>query len=335
LHHPTPDRLTGRNAFDLIAEGSSATLRSHLWALGPGRRISLDEPSTMDGGRRILIQRDVASPDSFNVLICRQPRLLDLRADTTHEVLADRFRDAVMNERLRAALQPIVDISTGEVRHHEVLARFDDAASPADIIAAAERTGLICHLDYVMVDAAAYRLANDESPHRRLAVNVSGATLQRLDVVDELCAAIRGHGVADRRLSLEITESSRMVDLQTAAEGVCRLRRSGASVTLDDFGAGAASFGYLRMLDVDGLKFDGSFLHAGPREDRCLALLSAVASVCAVQNIQVVGEGVETERDRAVLRAAGVGLAQGYLFGRPTVDEAFFVRRPRSNRQAA
>jgi EAL domain-containing protein (putative c-di-GMP-specific phosphodiesterase class I) len=335
LHHPTADRLIGRNAVDLISEGEGSRLREELWALGPGRRLSWEDVSSIEGGRRVVIQRNSNAPNSFNFVISRMPSSARVRGDRMDEIMAERFRDAVMNGRLMAARQPVVETRSGAVSHYEVLARFNGEDSPVGLIAAAEKSGQIAHLDYIMVSAAAAQLAANPDPEYRLAVNISGESLQRLEVIRELCAAISGHTFHRSRLIIEVTESAHIHDIETAARAVSTLRSSGISVSLDDFGAGSASFGYLRALDVDGLKFDGSFLQDSDVNLRGLALMRNVARMCAELGITSVGERIETEADRRLLLEAGVKYAQGYFYGRPIIDENFFARSPRSLRSAA
>lgn len=326
LHHPTADRLVGKNALDLISEGEARRLREDLWALGPGRRISWDDTRAMEGGRRVVVQRSLSSPNTFSLAVSRMPASTHVRGDRAEDLLAERFRDVVMNGRLMAARQPVVDTRTGVISHYEILARFNGEESPSDLIAAAEKTGQIAHLDYIMVSAAVARLSESEDPAYRLAVNISGESIQRLDVIRELCAVISGHEFRHDRLILEVTESAEIQDIDTAAQAVTLLRACGIGVSLDDFGAGAASFGYLRALDVDGLKFDGSFLQAAANNLRGIALMRNVARMCAELGIASVGERVETENDRKVLLEAGVRYAQGYLYGHPAIDETFFAR---------
>lgn len=335
LHHPTADRLIGRNAIELISGAEGSRLREELWALGPGRRVSWEDPSSMEGGRRIVVQRSTVSPNSFSFTISRMPNSTRIRAERADEILAERFRDAVMNGRLMAARQPVVATNTGAVSHYEVLARFAGEDSPVGMIMAAEKSGQIAHLDYIMVSAAAAQLEVKTDPAYRLAVNISGESLQRLDVIRELCAVISGHKFERSRLIIEVTESAHISDIETAARAVSLLRKIGCGVSLDDFGAGSASFGYLRALDVDGLKFDGSFLQATETNKRGLALMRNVARMCSELGISSVGERIETESDRRLLIEAGVMYAQGYLYGRPIIDESFFVRGPRALRSAA
>lgn len=335
FHHPTPDRLIGRNAIDLVSEAEASRLREELWSLGPGRRISWDDVTSMEGGRRVVVQRSLVSPNTFNFAVMRMPASMRVRGDRAEDLMAEKFRDAVMNGRLMAARQPVVETRSGAISHYEVLARFSGEDSPVGLIAAAEKSGQIAHLDYIMVSAAAARLESNPDPGFRLAVNISGESLQRLDVIQELCAAISGHTFARGRLTLEVTESAHINDVEMAARAVELLRACGVKVALDDFGAGSASFGYLRALNVDGLKFDGSFLEAAGANLRGLALMRNVARMCAELGMTSVGERIETESDRNMLLDAGVMYAQGYFYGRPVIDEHFFARGSLAMRSAA
>lgn len=335
FHHPSADRLIGRNAIDLVSEAEGSRLREELWALGPGRRLSWDDANSIEGGRRVVVQRCATSPNSYNFAVLRMPSSIRVRGDSANELMAERFRDAVMNGHLMAARQPVVETRTGAISHYEVLARFNGEDSPVGLIAAAEKSGQIAHLDYVMVSAAASRLEANPDPTYRLAVNISGESLQRLDVIRELCAVIAGHIFQHSRLIIEVTESAHIHDIETAARAVELLRACGVGVSLDDFGAGSASFGYLRALNVDGLKFDGSFLQAAETNRRGLALMRSVARMCAELGITSVGERIETETDRQMLIDAGVMYAQGYFYGRPIIDEHFFARGPIALRSAA
>lgn len=335
MHHPTADRLVGKNALELISEGNVNRLKQDLWALGPGRRLAWEDTQSLDGGRLVVVRRGLEAPQQFTLAISRPPNASRIRGDSAVELLSDRFRDVVMNGRLRAARQPIVETRTGKISHYEVLARFHEEESPSGLIMAAEKSGQISHLDYVMVAATCARLEVVQDPSFRLAVNVSGESIQHMSVVHELCAAINGHEFQRDRLILEVTESAEIIDIETASNAVNTLRNTGVAVTLDDFGAGAASFNYLRSLEVDGIKFDGSFLESSVRNNRSFALMRNVARMCQELGISSVGERVETELDLKVLLDSGVNFAQGYFFGTPKIDQEFFTRAAPSKRSAA
>lgn len=335
MHHPSTERLVGKDALGLISEGEASRLRQDLWALGPGRRIVWQDARAFDGGRTIIARRSAQNASAYTLAVTRTPNIARVRGDSAVDLLADRFREIVMNGRLMAARQPVVATSTGQVSHYEVLARFAADESPAGLITAAEKSGQISHLDYIMVAGAAARLQAQADPSFRLAVNVSGESIQHMSVVDELCAVIEGHAFDRSRLILEITESAEILDIESAARAVAAIRSQGVSVALDDFGAGASSFNYLRSLDVDGLKFDGGFLQASTQNQRTFALLRNISRMCAELDITSVGERVETQNELRILQQTGVRYAQGFLFGQPQIDEDFFVRTKKSARNAA
>src|SRR5262245_39281145 len=81
LHHPSIDRLIGRNALDLISEGETRKLREELWALGPGRRVSWEDTASIEGGRRIIVQRNPRAPNSFSFVVSRIPATAPVRGD--------------------------------------------------------------------------------------------------------------------------------------------------------------------------------------------------------------------------------------------------------------
>lgn len=324
LHHPSADRLAEKNVFQLIAFMEADALRARMTNIAPGRRFDWDDPSFGHAGRRVSVHRGLMDPSRLLITFARASGAKGLNADGSAEMLVDRFRTAVANRNFAAALQPVVDARTGRLSHHEVLVRFDGSESPARMIAAAEQRGLISDLDCTMVAAVAGKLADPNADYHKLAVNVSGVSIQRKDVVDELRKAITGHGFAPNRMIVEITESSQIEDLETAATSVNALRETGVEVALDDFGAGSASFGYLRAMDVTGLKFDGAFLSEGGSSRRSNALMRNIARMCGELGLSSVGERVETEADRQLLISAGVSLAQGYFFGRPEYDAGFF-----------
>ncbi len=309
------------NVFQMLDATDVGAIRERMSALREGERAMLDDPNYGHEGLRIVLMRDAQSPESVRITLTRLSNHVVLEDNSADDRLLRAFRSALAERALKAALQPVVDTLTGKISHHEVLVRFPFDGSPAPYIAAAEKRGLISQLDCIMLDAAAARL---ERGDMRLAVNVSGESIQRADIGRELHRILKLHDIDHSRLTLEITESSQIHDFDTTTKVVESLRETGAKIVLDDFGAGAASFGYLRSLNVDGVKFDGCFLSEPGCQHRNWALMSAIARMCDELGMTAVGERVETETDRQTLLRAGVPLAQGYHFGRPVIDESFF-----------
>jgi EAL domain-containing protein (putative c-di-GMP-specific phosphodiesterase class I) len=134
------------------------------------------------------------------------------------------------------------------------------------------------------------------------------------------------------RLELEITESVLLQGNAENVETLHRLRLMGISIVLDDFGTGYSSLSYLRMFPFDKIKIDRSFVHELSKNADCAAIVSAVASLGRDMRIGTVAEGVETEDQLILVRAAGCTHAQGYLFGRPCpAAELVFQQSPPRN----
>lgn len=243
------------------------------------------------------------------------------------------FKDTVARRAFNVVFQPIVDIHRGEVHHYEALCRFDgSAASPFKAISFAEQAGLVHEFDLAMVSMVVDRMraARAAGDDLRVAVNVSGYSIGVPAYLDGLLHLLNANRWTQGRLSFEITESSRMSELDSANEFIQALRRLGHPVCLDDFGAGAASFQYLSVLDVDVVKIDGSAIANARSADKGEALLSALTELCRRIGVATVAEMVEDADCLAFCRDCGCDFAQGYLFGKPAANVAAF--RPLPNR---
>ena len=124
-------------------------------------------------------------------------------------------------------------------------------------------------------------------------------------------------GVLPERLELEITENVLIDAPLDVLSTIRQLKALGVSIVLDDFGTGYSSLSYLTMFPFDKIKIDKSFTQNLTRRNECAAIVSAVRALAYSLNITVVAEGVETEEQFELLRAAGVNAVQGYLFGKP------------------
>lgn len=243
------------------------------------------------------------------------------------------FKETVARRAFNVVFQPIVDIHRGDVHHYEALCRFDgSSATPFKAISFAEQAGLVHEFDLAMVSLVVERMrsALTAGDDLRVAVNVSGYSIGVPAYFEGLMRLLRENRWTRGRLSFEITESSRMTELDTANQFIQALRGLGHQVCLDDFGAGAASFQYLSMLDVDVVKIDGSAIANARSTDKGGALLSALTELCRRIGVATVAEMVEDADCLAFCRDCGCDFAQGYLFGKPAPSVAAF--RPLPNR---
>lgn len=232
------------------------------------------------------------------------------------------FATVIREEKFDLSFQPIVELSNGSLHHFEVLARFADGSSPFEKVQFAEEIGVIEKFDIAVCTRAVSTMRSAPngpgvSP-LRLAVNLSGRSLDNSLFIRLLLAMLDENRDLAGNLSLEITESARLQDLVKAERVIQEIRRRGFAVYLDDFGAGAASIEYLQALTVNGVKIDGSYIKRIGTSRRDDVLLRGLVRLCGDLGIETVGEMVETTDQGDFLRNAGVTLAQGWLFGKPT-----------------
>ncbi len=233
-----------------------------------------------------------------------------------------QFRAAIAQRKLGFMIQPIVDLKTKAVHHHEMLVRFDKGKSPFEMIRFAEETGLVMELDGIILKKAITYLTDmDPEQGTSLAINVSGRSLSSMKFMANLYSALTKITFPRSRLMLEITESSIIEDLQKANALIQKIRKLGHHVCLDDFGAGAASFQYLRALSVDYIKIDGAYIRTALKQKREALMLKAIASLARDLSIRTIAESIETRAQSKMLLDLGIDQGQGYLFGRPQVLE--------------
>jgi diguanylate cyclase (GGDEF)-like protein/PAS domain S-box-containing protein len=252
--------------------------------------------------------------------------------------LESHLRRAVAREELQVHYQPIVDLGSGRVCGVEALARWTHAelgpVSPADFIPLAEITGIIVPLGAFVLRRACEqaRAWHDAGHDLWVAVNVSARQLQQPDLVAQVEAALRGARLPPQLLELEITETGAMQNPEAIAGTLKELRQRGVRISVDDFGIGYSSLGYLRRLPIDTLKIDQSFVRDLTTDPDDAAIATTVIAMAHALKLRVVAEGVETEDQLSFLRTWGCDLVQGFLLAAPcaaTQCEARFGPPPR------
>ena len=246
------------------------------------------------------------------------------------------LRNALTNDEFELHYHPIVDIQTREIASVEALIRWRHPKrgliAPAEFIHVAEETGLINPIgDWVLRKACSDAMR--WPPAVKVSVNLSAVQFRKVYPIDNFCDVLAESGLPPERLELEITET---VLLQGSAENVetlHQLRLMGISIVLDDFGTGYSSLSYLRMFPFDKIKIDRSFVHELAKNADCAAIVSAVAGLGRSLRISTVAEGIETEDQLLLVRAAGCTHAQGYLFGRPCPAPALKLPSVEQHRQ--
>jgi len=247
----------------------------------------------------------------------------------------NNFKQICEKGEFFVALQPIIHIATGEIHHYEALCRFDKTGveSPFKTITFAEETGLIHDFDFAMAKKVVEWLGKfpRNSNKYRAAVNVSGYSIGKPTYVEALHKMLKENEWLVGKLMFEITESSRMSDLDSANNFIQALRSKGYHVCLDDFGAGAASFQYLSVLDVDVVKLDGSAVKNAMKAPKGRAFLSALTELCKRMSVETIAEMVDTPETLEFCRDCNCNYVQGFLFGRPSKEVKDFNPLPQGN----
>jgi len=257
---------------------------------------------------------------------------------TEQRLLESGLRRALDNRDLEIHFQPMFAGGSLELAGFEALARWRHPTrgyiSPETFIRVAEDCGLINLLGRWVI-AEACTAAAAWQPQCRIAVNVSPMQLRDGRLQDDIAAILQRTGLPARLLEIEVTESVMADNNQTVLGTLHALKAMGIRIALDDFGTGYSSLSYLRRFPFDKIKIDKSFVQGQSNDQGVRVILEAILSMCHNLGLAVVGEGVETQQQLAMLRQGGCTELQGYLLGRPmpaNAVDAFLrsdVHRPR------
>ncbi len=238
--------------------------------------------------------------------------------------IADEIVRALNDRRLMLALQPIVTSKSREPELYECLLRMqrlDGSIMVAgDFIPVAEQFGLIRLVDHRVLELAIELLRS--SPDIKLALNVSAATASDGQWLAGLEAFTAKDRALTSRLTVEITETAAISNLEGAIRFVAALKALGCRVALDDFGAGHPSFRSLRRLGVDMVKIDGSFIQNLGHQAEDEMFVRTLIELARNFGITTVGEWVTDEKTARLLENAGIAYMQGYFFGAPELTSA-------------
>ena len=243
-----------------------------------------------------------------------------LEVARTQRTAESELREAIEREDFELYYQPVVDAKTRTLCGVEALVRWRHPTrgliSPDKFVPLAETTGLIGPLgEWILhracADAAAW------PAHIKLAVNISAVQFKKGNLFEVMLRTLMETGFAPERLELEITETSLLENQEAHLTTIRQLKNLGISMALDDFGTGYSSVNYLANFPFDKIKIDKSFTQGVLGRRDCKAVVASTLALAQGLGTVTTAEGVETEEQLEYLRAAGVDLVQGYLFGRP------------------
>lgn len=283
--------------------------------------------------------------NSLDIITHAESALLDAKAkgrdcvhayEVTEEQRSDyrasvgigaEVRQAIKEDRLVLAYQPMVDAESGETNCYECLLRMhapDGSLVPAGrFIPVVEKLGLMRAVDRRVLELVLEDL--ERHPDVVLAFNISGLTVADRSWLRSLQSRLRDKPQIAERIILEITETASLYDNEESAKFVEAVRALGCRVAIDDFGAGYTTFHHLKILPVDIVKIDGEFvrdIQTSPDNQLFVRNLLALAQTL---NLTTVAECVETLEDSEFLKSEGVELLQGYFFGKPDIQPAWRI----------
>lgn len=237
-------------------------------------------------------------------------------------VIADQIMSALNDDRVSLFYQPIISTKTGKPGFYECLIRITDESGgiiPAGhFIPVAEELGLIRTLDRMVVDMALKTLR--EHPEIHLAINVSGLTATDPTWFEEVIDVIGVNRELASRLTVEITETVALQEIQDLSSFLTSLRALGCRIAIDDFGAGYTSYRNLQSLDVDLVKIDGSFVKGVTECEDSQFFVRALIDLAQKFKLETVAEWVETQEEVEFLESLGVEYLQGFHLGKPAPE---------------
>ena len=235
--------------------------------------------------------------------------------------IADEVVSAIDEKRMLLALQPIVSTKTRKPAIYECLLRLQrhdgEIVSAGEFIPVAEQLGLARLVDKRSLELAVEVLK--DRPNVRLALNVSSLTTSDHEWLVALHRLTGGRRALTERLTIEITETAAIHDLNQSMSFVDTLKDLGCQVAIDDFGAGYTSFRHLKVLNANMVKIDGAFVRDVMADKSDQIFIRAMAELAATLKMETVAEWVGDEATATFLTEAGIDYLQGYLFGKPVL----------------
>lgn len=251
------------------------------------------------------------------------------------------MRQALVNDELRLAYQPIMHGNRAEVVAAEALLRWDHPVegpiSPAEFVPAAERSGLMVRIgEFVLREAVSQirRWQDEELPRIRVAVNLSLCQLADGNVVALVRELLERHDVEPELLELELSERGVLNQGPEIVAIVQELKQLGVRISIDDFGSGNSAISYLKDLPVDVVKIDRSYVSGPGRSERDEAIGAGMVALAKRLDATVVAEGVENEAQLDRVRDWGCDEVQGFYYSEAVTPARFASRLVKAGRAA-
>jgi EAL domain-containing protein (putative c-di-GMP-specific phosphodiesterase class I) len=241
------------------------------------------------------------------------------------------LRRAIEREEFVVHYQPVVNLQTGELWGMEALVRWKHPErgllSPDEFVPVAEESGLVIPMGGQVFKEACLRAKGWQEVHPRtpnlvMSVNLSARQLSRWDLAETVARILGETGLEGSRLTVDVTEAAYVRALAGNTVALDGLREMGVRISIDDFGTDYSSLSYLKRLPADALKIDKSFVKGLGEDAKDTAIVRMIIELAHTFGMEVIGEGVETAEQVALLEKMGCDFAQGHHFSQPLPPEA-------------
>lgn len=241
-----------------------------------------------------------------------------------NEIVAN-MKQAIIDKEFILQYQPKVDMGTDELVGAEALVRWKKGSTmipPNDFISVFEKNRFIETLDYyVLEEACIFINQNRNTP--KISVNISGITIVKEDVVQNIQAILTKYTIPYIKIDIEITETAFLGDIGPVVKNVKELRELGITISIDDFGVGISSLSRLKDMPADTLKIDREFIIDCLENDKGRTIIKGVIDLAKELHLETVAEGIETKEQGLFLSQLGCDIGQGYYFSRPLPEQEF------------
>lgn len=255
---------------------------------------------------------------------------IDAKAQAQRRIERDLRHAIKTMDEFHLVYQPIVDLKTGEMKSAEALIRWHSPerglVSPDHFIPLAEQSDLILPIGEWVLERACHEIQDWSTKSKvpfRVSINLSSRQFRNQDLPHLVKKTLENTGFNPHQLSLEITETLMMENIEEALAMLHELKAMGVRLSIDDFGTGYSSLNYLKRFPIDTLKIDRSFVRDVTENPEDAAMVNAIITMAQSLGLEIIGEGIETEDQKFFLRERGCDRGQGYYFSRPLRIEEF------------
>ncbi len=245
----------------------------------------------------------------------------------TNNEIAASMMNAIEEKEFILYYQPKVDLRTKEIVGAEALVRWvsnDKIVPPNHFVPIFEKNGFISRLDiYVFEEVCRFIHDNRNMCIPKIAINLSGITIQKEDLVEKLLDLTRRYIVSPSEIDIEITETAFVKRFDIFTVRVRDLRMAGFTISMDDFGAGISSLNRLKSMEIDAIKIDREFIVNSLEDEKGTRIIKNIIRMAKDINVEIVAEGIEMSAQSQFLLENGCDVGQGYFFSKPLPEEQF------------